>query len=279
MLEDSAASAIQSSSLWASMNSWLTPTVLFLLLNLMIATIAFTSSTFSHPSNPQNSQNTPPSSTARSPSLLHRLKSINLLSSPPPQDSSLLHKHIPDSDTTHFASHYFFPNPQESQESAAHESPPPHLAAAAQTGRETEAHFDFEEKAPIFADFEAAHEAESESLEMSMDEVYSQLNKDGSSHFNRTKSDTKPAGGEIPAKLAAKMRKSASVKSPFNHFEEGDIVEARRPATAREGRAAAADEGGVDAKADDFINRFKQQLKLQRLDSIIRYKDMIERGR
>ncbi|XP_042037253.1 pathogen-associated molecular patterns-induced protein A70 [Salvia splendens] len=249
MLEDSA-SAIQSSSLWASMNSWLTPTVLFLLLNLMIATIAFTSSTFSHPPNP------PP----RSPSLLHRIKSINLLSSPPPQRSPLLHKHIPDSDT-----HYCFPNPQESPTSA-------------QTGRETEAHFDFEEKAPIFADFEAAHEGESENLEMSLDEVCSPLNKD-SSHFNRTKSDTKPAGGEIPAKLAAKMRKSASVKSPFNHFEEGDIVEARRPATVREVRAAVADEGGVDAKADDFINRFKQQLKLQRLDSIIRYKDMIGRGR
>ncbi|XP_042004599.1 pathogen-associated molecular patterns-induced protein A70-like [Salvia splendens] len=274
MLEDSA-SAIQSSSLWASMNSWLTPTVLFLLLNLMIATIAFTSSTFSHPQNP-------PPSPARSPSLLHRLKSINLLSSPPPQDSSLHHKQIPDSDT-HFAAHYFFPNPHESEETptsaaaAAHESSP-HLASAAATGRETEAHFDFEEKAPIFADFEAAREGESESLEMSMDEVYSQLNKDAT-HFNRTKSDTKPAGGEIPAKLAAKMRKSASVKSAFNHFEEGDIMEARRPATVREGRAAVADEGGVDAKADDFINRFKQQLKLQRLDSIIRYKDMIGRGR
>ncbi|KAL1552347.1 pathogen-associated molecular patterns-induced protein A70-like [Salvia divinorum] len=272
MLEDSA-SAIQSSSLWASMNSWLTPTVLFLLLNLMIATIAFTS-TFSHHQKQPNPQNAPPSVT-RSPSLLHRIKSINLLSSPPPQDSSLHHKQIPDSDT-HFAAHYFFPNPQECEETpthaAAHESPP-HLAA----GRETEAHFDFEEKPPIFADFEDAREGERENLEMSMDEVYSQL-KD-SSHFNRTKSDTKPTAGEIPAKLAAKMRKSASVKSAFNHFEEGDIVEARRPETVREGRAAASDEGGVDAKADDFINRFKQQLKLQRLDSIIRYKDMIGRGR
>jgi hypothetical protein len=34
----------------------------------------------------------------------------------------------------------------------------------------------------------------------------------------------------------------------------------------------------VDAKADDFINRFKQQLKLQRLDSIIRFKDASNRG-
>jgi hypothetical protein len=34
----------------------------------------------------------------------------------------------------------------------------------------------------------------------------------------------------------------------------------------------------VDAKDNDFINRFKQQLKLQRLDSIIRFKDASNRG-
>jgi len=28
----------------------------------------------------------------------------------------------------------------------------------------------------------------------------------------------------------------------------------------------------VDAKADDFINKFKQQLKLQRLQSLLRYR-------
>ncbi|PPR92909.1 hypothetical protein GOBAR_AA27775 [Gossypium barbadense] len=36
------------------------------------------------------------------------------------------------------------------------------------------------------------------------------------------------------------------------------------------------DDQGVDAKADDFINRFKQQLKLQRLDSLLRYRDMLK---
>ena len=34
--------------------------------------------------------------------------------------------------------------------------------------------------------------------------------------------------------------------------------------------AAAEEDEEVDARADDFINKFKQQLKLQRLDSIIR---------
>lgn len=37
------------------------------------------------------------------------------------------------------------------------------------------------------------------------------------------------------------------------------------------------EEEGVDAKADDFIKRFKQQLRLERLDSILRYRDMLQR--
>ncbi|THG21515.1 hypothetical protein TEA_024960 [Camellia sinensis var. sinensis] len=40
--------------------------------------------------------------------------------------------------------------------------------------------------------------------------------------------------------------------------------------SASEKLRVGEDEEGVDAKADDFINRFKQQLKLQRLDSILR---------
>ncbi|XP_057746783.1 pathogen-associated molecular patterns-induced protein A70-like [Arachis stenosperma] len=34
----------------------------------------------------------------------------------------------------------------------------------------------------------------------------------------------------------------------------------------------------VDKKADDFINRFKQQLRLQRLDSILRYRELPKRN-
>uniref|UniRef100_A0A7N1A6F7 Uncharacterized protein n=1 Tax=Kalanchoe fedtschenkoi TaxID=63787 RepID=A0A7N1A6F7_KALFE len=59
------------------------------------------------------------------------------------------------------------------------------------------------------------------------------------------------------------------------------LLEARRPATVREAKAKSALEGEdeeVDSKADDFINKFKQHLKLQRLDSILRYKEMLGRG-
>lgn len=35
---------------------------------------------------------------------------------------------------------------------------------------------------------------------------------------------------------------------------------------------------GVDARADDFINKFRQQLQLQRLNSLLNYKEMLNRG-
>ncbi|XP_077252526.1 pathogen-associated molecular patterns-induced protein A70-like [Tasmannia lanceolata] len=95
-------------------------------------------------------------------------------------------------------------------------------------------------------------------------------------HFGRSVSDTHPTAGERPVKLREKMKKSASAKSVFGHFEREEIVE--RPKTTRE-RKTFGDDEEVDAKADDFINRFKQHLKLQRLDSIIRYKEMLNRGK
>lgn len=153
------------------------------------------------------------------------------------------------------------------------------------TTQENGSHFDFEqaqeekvEKNEYHYDSEQAHEENLENDELqSLDEVYSKL---AERHVSRSKSDTKPSAGEVPAKLSTKMKKSASMKSPFNHFKEDEVVEARRPATVKEKstrRVTEADEE-VDAKADDFINRFKQQLKLQRADSIIRNKEMIGRG-
>lgn len=83
---------------------------------------------------------------------------------------------------------------------------------------------------------------------------------------------------EGPKKVieAGKMRKSASSKPLTSSKKVEEEVVVRRPETTR--AAPAKEDDGVDAKADDFINRFKQQLKLQRLDSIIRYKEMINRG-
>ncbi|ESQ42713.1 hypothetical protein EUTSA_v10013847mg [Eutrema salsugineum] len=85
-------------------------------------------------------------------------------------------------------------------------------------------------------------------------------------------------------KATGKMTKSASEKSGFgfNGSQEATetvkSIERRRPDTTRVERSTSIGDGEdcVDAKASDFINKFKQQLKLQRLDSILRYKEMLK---
>lgn len=237
-------------SIWASMNSWFTPAVLFLLLNLMIGTIFVTSGlgTQRPHQQPRDSSQDPQPQLPRSPSVLQRLKSINFYSyrsqEPTTVTPSIAEK-LPEQDTRFALRHTHQPEPEPEPE------------------REPEPE---------------SHEGESPKT---LDEIYGQIQ---GRPFERTKSDQEPASGETPARLSKKMKKSASAKSTFAHFEEGDIVESRRPATVREGKAKATvaegdeDDEEVDAKADDFINKFKQQLKLQRLDSIIRYKEMIGRG-
>ncbi|KAL3818953.1 hypothetical protein ACJIZ3_004858 [Penstemon smallii] len=279
MFEESA-SSIPPSSIWESMNSFFTPTVLFLLLNVVIGTIAFTSALSNQkPHQQTNPQNQP--KIAKSPSALQRLKSINFYTnyrSQEPPNSSLHQKPNPDSNTleqtqileTHSAHYLFQENLQENlQSQSSYIFEQIHEHSTEQTQTQTRS---------VLEDFTPTHEAKLEEDELqSMDEVYSHLT---GGHVIRTKSDTVPASGDIPVKLPAKIRKSASSKSAFGHFVEQDIVEARRPATVREKGSAKVTDGDeeVDAKADDFINKFKQQLKLQRLDSIIRYKDMIGRG-
>ncbi|GAB2219569.1 hypothetical protein Droror1_Dr00007206 [Drosera rotundifolia] len=72
-------------------------------------------------------------------------------------------------------------------------------------------------------------------------------------HVTRTRSEPKKravAGEEV------RMRKSTSEKA------------------VNEQETAVKEEEEVDAKADDFINRFKHQLKLQRLESMLRNRNV-----
>ncbi|CAK9143687.1 unnamed protein product [Ilex paraguariensis] len=288
-------------SIWASMISWFTPTVFFVLLNVMIGTIFVTSGLANQkqhqqPQEVQDDSQQP--KLTRSPSVLQRLRSINLYGyrSQEPHPSHSITKQNPDSDT-HFPlprthqqenletqTQYVFLQSQEQQTLEETQT----QFSYEQRMQETQTQYGFEQaheektqKTDTQYNFEQTHIEATEELEeteelQTLDDVYSQLTD---SHVSRTKSDTKPASGEVPARLPAKMRKSASLKSAFGHFEEEEIVEARRPATVKERSARVTeDDDEVDAKADDFINRFKQQLKLQRLDSILRYKDMIGRG-
>ncbi|CAN8253053.1 unnamed protein product [Cochlearia groenlandica] len=108
------------------------------------------------------------------------------------------------------------------------------------------------------------------------------LNPDSNTehHHVRSKSESKKPTKK-KKKATGKMTKSASEKSGFGFTgsqESAESVERRRPDTTRVERSTSYGDGedGVDAKASDFINKFKQQLKLQRLDSILRYKEMLK---
>ncbi|GKV14000.1 hypothetical protein SLEP1_g24939 [Rubroshorea leprosula] len=88
-------------------------------------------------------------------------------------------------------------------------------------------------------------------------------------HVNRSKSEKNVTQRRLPEKI----KKSASENSRQNE-EVVEEIERRRPATTRlEKTVSIGEKGDVDAKADDFINRFRQNLKLQRLDSILRRKE------
>ncbi|XP_011093736.1 LOW QUALITY PROTEIN: uncharacterized protein LOC105173623 [Sesamum indicum] len=94
-------------------------------------------------------------------------------------------------------------------------------------------------------------------------------------HVTRSKSDTATQASATAALRVLKKCASEKVGKGEEEVEE----DPRRPATTRERTAASGGEDeAVDAKADDFINRFRQQLKLQRLDSILRYREMLNRG-
>jgi hypothetical protein len=95
-----------------------------------------------------------------------------------------------------------------------------------------------------------------------------------------------------PATPPAEAREEAKEQT---HIErsQSEAAAGRRPrarktrVTGREERASDGQEAAgrhelppaveVDERADDFIRQFREQLRLQRLDSILRYKDTLRR--
>ncbi|XP_028751686.1 pathogen-associated molecular patterns-induced protein A70-like [Neltuma alba] len=119
--------------------------------------------------------------------------------------------------------------------------------------------------------------ATGEGLEREADVPESKEDHDADNLVRRSKSES---SNGTSGKLPEKMKKSASDKaaSRTQEEEEGD----RRTPESETARyragietASFVDDETVDAKADDFINRFKQQLRLQRLNSVLRYREMI----
>ncbi|RAL37978.1 unnamed protein product [Cuscuta campestris] len=261
-------SIIVPSSVLAAINSWLTPTVFFVILNAVIAAIAFTSSLANQKPQSHHDSSSTSSSAApkvpRSPSVLQRLRSINfpVLRSPEPAlkpnpdfepDSAQNPQSLIQTASYIFRQDYL---PESEAQIVSHvESVDPIVALD-------------EKPEPIRTRFEFQAAIEEEAAERPG-------GLDGGSS-KRDDSDAMPLTGENPARVPAKMTKSASMKAACLDSEEVD-VEARRPATMKERVMTEADEE-VDAKADDFINKFRQQLELQRADSILRYKGVNRRG-
>ncbi|KAF7109909.1 hypothetical protein CFC21_110095 [Triticum aestivum] len=114
-------------------------------------------------------------------------------------------------------------------------------------------------------------------------------------HMERSMSEA-AVEAELPRR-PARLRKSASDKSAFAHVvakKDTEVVEVRRPATTSDAERRSSlvakpepaseeeiQEAGseVDARADEFINKFHHQLKQQRIDSFRRSRNTLHRRR
>ncbi|CAN6177799.1 unnamed protein product [Urochloa humidicola] len=261
-------------ALWSAVHGFFTPAVLFVVLNIVIGTIAVTSKVASPAAAGEGDGSAAPGAGAggvgeeeqqqqqyrrlsRVPSMaFERLRSFNLNRFAAPE-----------------------PEPAVSGEvDLGYEHPPAPPAV------------EKEEEPTVVGERE--HEAEPEPV-----------SEHAHAHVERSLSEA-AAAEEVP-RLPARLHKSASDRSAFAHFEAEEVeeavwpVEARRPATTREGGArrrvpvaepdssdsepeeegaAGHGVGGVDAQADAFINKFHHQLKLQRIESFIRHRETVRRG-
>ncbi|XP_019437021.1 PREDICTED: ubiquitin carboxyl-terminal hydrolase 36-like isoform X2 [Lupinus angustifolius] len=251
MLEESVSS---SPTFWAALFSWFTPTVFFVVLQLVIGTIYITSTLANNHKNhhqEQQQQQDPQQQQQqqqllRSPSLLQRFKSINLYSYFPTEPLS---HNLATTNDTNVSNTTITYEPEDQLQQQQHVY---NMAVVEKD--------EVNEEDDVVGKILFQHNLKEHEL------------PEQGGYIARTQSDTKPTSGEVTVKLPKKMKKSASSKSAFSHFKEDEVVESRRPATMREKKASgsAEEDVEVDAKADDFINKFKQQLKLQRLDSIMR---------
>lgn len=274
-------------------SSWFTPTILFCVLNLMIGTIFISSSLKPHQNKKQHHQlgdddNSVPQLT-RVPSLLERVRSFNYSlrqdqsvsdpfshaqnTYPFSRTPSLLERlgavNLPFSRSGDFPATTHYADPPEN--GAHHNAPLAPAPSFLERVRSINLSFSRSEQPdpfPSTTHHTESPEAQTRKVEDNSESVMS--------HARRTKSATL---AEIPAFSKKKMKKSASEKMKVDPEETEEEVDRRRPATVREKNTAKFDEedDAVDEKADDFINRFKQQLKLQRLDSLLRYKETLNR--
>ncbi|XLU43994.1 hypothetical protein S245_038808 [Arachis hypogaea] len=254
--------------------SWLTPSSLFIFVNLVIGTIAITSRfTSSHNNRIQEHELQHPFT--RSPSLLQRVRSFRLT-----------HQYTYDT-TPSTAESGEFTQPQLVRTSSLLErvrsfnfSLHKHETTETSHAEKTD-HNQSQAQAQAQTNQPESEEPEKPKEVPQLSRTPSLLQRLQSMNLSRLyKGEEEPepteasgsGSGSDPSRKDAEMRKSASERVHSGREEDEESVERRRPATTRE---STGEDEEVDAKADDFINRFKKQLRLQRVDSILRYREML----
>ncbi|KAG7988731.1 hypothetical protein I3843_03G202500 [Carya illinoinensis] len=222
-------------STWAFITSWFTPTSLFLLLNLTIATIVL-SSRFGSQRRPEHEQQLD-----RVPSFLARVKSFNFS----------LHK-FDQPNTDPVADHFLQPTDPEhvTNPCPVPARPPPQIARSPSLLKRLKS-----------INLSSLYRSDSSTSESEVHHP-TDLNSDADHLVKQSKSNKSVGAPERPVE---KIKKSASEKSPVGSSEEKETT-------------SLEEDEDVDEKADDFINRFKQQLRLQRLDSLLRYRNLLKRN-
>lgn len=236
--------------------TWFTPSSIFIIVNLVIGTIALASRFNGPPKNDQIQQQHPQLN--RSPSLLNRIRSFNL-------------RHYNQEPS-------FVAEPEVESES---EFTQPQLVRKPSL-LERVMSFNLNKHEPQYPQTHYVQpESESESTKPQLVRKPSLLQRVMSFNLNKHEPgqpeaenpSLNPVSDEVKSKV--EMMKSASSKTFEREEEDEETVERRRPATAaaRSETTTCKEDEAVDAKADDFINRFKKQLRLQRLDSFMRYRN------
>ncbi|XP_014500631.1 uncharacterized protein LOC106761585 [Vigna radiata var. radiata] len=251
--------AARDSSVYGAMASWFTPSYLFIFINLVIGTIAITSRFTTTPKRQRQHQ------LIRSPSLLDRFTSFNLR----------YHKH----------------------QTTATLKPHDVVVESVQT---------LDSPRPVqIGSFDTTETREGDEVKI---DNSPQLDRIRSFSFRRTESERSEAVQNSDSGM--NLVRTPSLLERVRRFslelgkvekESCDSVQqqlSRAPSFLQrlksltfdrtESEAEVRDGGefveereeeeGVDAKADDFINRFRQQLRLQRLHSILRCRDMLTRN-
>ncbi|XP_041009600.1 pathogen-associated molecular patterns-induced protein A70-like isoform X2 [Juglans microcarpa x Juglans regia] len=235
---------------WAFMASWFTPTSLFVLLNLTILTIILTSHLGSQ-RKPQEQQHHHHQQLEQAPSFLNRVRSINF---------SLYKFEQPNAADP--VTEFFQPAGVLNHVEIPYQNPDhPSTTQLARSPSLLERLKSINLYSLYGSDSSAM---ESEILHPTEpDQGTRNLKAETDNMVKRSNSDNGVGVTKRPA--VEKIKKSASEKSALGSSEE-----------IKTGRALPDEE--VDAKADDFINRFKQQLRLQRLDSLLRYRELLNRN-